>query len=173
MKTSIQTLDKSDESVLSLPESIELPYGMPGFPGVHQFTISPLGPGMEPFLRMESVDPAGLVFVVVPPGALFPDYSARIDEEHVEGLGITGAADAGILAIVTLGVPPKSPTVNLLGPLVLNLRTGKAAQVVQHGSEYPVAAVLVGAPEGSETETGPTDLADEGDDTAGPTSGKG
>jgi flagellar assembly factor FliW len=88
---------------------------------------------------MRSVDQNEIRFVLVPPGALFPDYTIEIDEQHVDGLGLTSADDVLVLAIVTLGQPP---TANLLGPLVVNRRTRAAAQVVQVQSRYRAAEPL-------------------------------
>jgi flagellar assembly factor FliW len=113
--------------------------GIPGFPTTRNFRLESLGAELEPFCVMRSVDQSEIRFVLVPPGALFPDYTIEIDEQHVEGLGLTSAEDALVLAIVTLG---QTPTANLLGPLVVNRRTRVAAQVVQVQSRYRAAEPL-------------------------------
>lgn len=116
--------------------------GLPGFPAAKTFALEPLGPELEPFCRMRCLDQPGLAFTVMPPGVVFDDYQVVVDEESVERLGLADVADAIVLAIVTLSVPPEPPKVNLLGPLVINRRTRAAAQVVQHGSNYGVAVPL-------------------------------
>lgn len=116
--------------------------GMPGFPDVRRFRIEPLGPELEPFCRMRSLDMSDISFTIMPPGVVFQDYSVVVDEESVERLGLKDASDAVILAIVTVAVPPEPPKVNLLGPIVVNRHTLEAAQVVQHGSAYGVAVPL-------------------------------
>ncbi|HXQ62580.1 MAG TPA: flagellar assembly protein FliW [Acidimicrobiales bacterium] len=113
--------------------------GIPGFPASRHFAIESLAPELQPFCVMRSVDETGISFVLVPPGALFPDYTIEIDEQHVATLGLESADDAVVLAIVTLGQPP---TANLLGPLVVNRRTRAAAQVVQYQSSYRAAEPL-------------------------------
>ncbi len=113
--------------------------GIPGFPSSRHFTIESLAAELQPFCVMRSVDETGISFVLVPPGALFPDYTIEIDEQHVANLGLETADDAVVLAIVTLGEPP---TANLLGPLVVNRRTRAAAQVVQYQSSYRAAEPL-------------------------------
>ncbi len=50
-----------------------------------------------------------------------------------------------VLTVVTLAQGGRTPTANLLGPIVVNRRTRAAAQLVQHGSGYEVAVPLVSA----------------------------
>jgi flagellar assembly factor FliW len=114
--------------------------GIPGFPGTRNFRLESLTPDLRPFCVMRSVEEDGISFVLVPPGALFPDYTIEIDEQQVSNLGLQSAEDAVVLAIVTVG---PQPTANLLGPLVVNRRTRAAAQVVQHQSSYRAAEPLV------------------------------
>lgn len=114
--------------------------GLPGFPASRAFRLESLGADLEPFCAMRSVAEPGICFTVVPPGVVFRDYTVEIDEQHVDSLGLVDGSDALVLAIVTVADPP---TVNLLGPIVINRRTRAAAQVVQHGSSYGAAVPLV------------------------------
>jgi len=116
--------------------------GIPGFSSARHFAVIPLPPELEPFCRIRCLDVPGLEFVVVPPGLLFDDYKVVVDDEEVERLGLTTADDAVVLAIVTLARLPAVPTVNLLGPLVINKRTMAAAQVIQHDSGYGVSVPI-------------------------------
>jgi flagellar assembly factor FliW len=113
--------------------------GIPGFPASPKFKMERLAPELGPFCAMRSVNETDIRFVLVPPGALFPDYTIEIDEQHVARLGLESADDAMVLAIVTLGDPPSA---NLLGPVVVNRRTRVAAQVVQYQSTYRAAEPL-------------------------------
>jgi flagellar assembly factor FliW len=69
----------------------------------------------------------------------------EIYDEYVAALGIEGPADAVVLVIMTVAQPPAECTVNLLGPLVVNRRNLKAAQVVQYTSDYQVAVPISAA----------------------------
>jgi flagellar assembly factor FliW len=123
--------------------------GLPGFPDEHRFVLEDLGPQLEPFCRMRSIEHPEICFTVIPPGVIVADYSVQIDVESVERLGLESAEDAIILAIVTLAAAPEPPKMNLLGPIVVNRHTRAAAQVVQHGSDYGVAVPLVASETGS------------------------
>ncbi|HUZ10077.1 MAG TPA: flagellar assembly protein FliW [Acidimicrobiales bacterium] len=118
--------------------------GLPGFEDLRRFVIEPLGPHLAPFCRLRSLDRPGVEFIVVPPGLLFPDYEVEIDEDAAARLDLA-ADDAVVLTVVTLAQGGRTPTANLLGPIVVNRRTRAAAQLVQHGSGYEVAVPLVSA----------------------------
>jgi flagellar assembly factor FliW len=124
------------------PVEVTFASGLPGFDDLRRFAVEPLGPELAPFCRLRCLDRAGVEFIVVPPGLLFPDYAVEVDDDVVARLELA-AEDAVVLTIVTLADGGRVPTANLLGPLVINRRTRAAAQVVQHGSGYEVAVPLV------------------------------
>ena len=121
--------------------------GLPGFPEAHHFTLASLGKGMDPFCRLVCADRNGVEFVAVPPEVIFSDYTVRIDEDTATELEITNPKDALILNIVTLPALGQNgtPTVNLLGPIIVNRQTRAARQIVLHDSDYSVAAPIVPA----------------------------
>lgn len=117
--------------------------GLPGFPGVSRFRREPLS-GCAPFERLVAEPEGTPAFVVVPPGPLFPDYRVEVDDDMQLLLGVAHETDAEVLLIVTVPPPPAQPSANLLGPLVVNRRDGRVAQVVQVRSDYPTQAPLLG-----------------------------
>lgn len=121
--------------------------GMPGFPQLRSFELRDLGAELAPFAQLVSLE-ADLTFIVVPPGRVFPDYTVELTEEHVSALGLAGdGSDAAVLCIVSIA-PPDRHTVNLLGPIVVNRRTGAAAQVVQAKAHPATAATPLRAAQG-------------------------
>jgi flagellar assembly factor FliW len=132
------------EQTTASDEVLEVTFagGLPGFDQLRAFVIEPMPGDLAPFCRLRATDPAGVEFIVVPPGVLFPDYQVVVDEETVERLELR-AEDASVLSIVTLSEDGSAPTANLLGPIVVNRRNGAAAQVVLHNSDYQVAEPLV------------------------------
>ena len=109
-----------------------------GFPDDERFVLQALEPRYAPYLALSAVRPGGPRFVVVAPGRIFPDYVIEIPEQDVELLGL---ADEGVVEVLCL-VTRRSdgvPTVNLLGPLVVNQATSVAAQVVLADSGYQAA----------------------------------
>lgn len=111
---------------------IDFVTAMPGFPTARRWTLEPWGGEDSPLTIMCSEDVADLEFVVVPPGVFFPDYTAELDDATVRALGIESAEDVVLLVILTLGDSPQTTTANLLGPIVINSRTNRAAQAILH-----------------------------------------
>lgn len=109
-----------------------------GFPRSSSFRLHELGERFSPFLALGSLDEAGLEFIVVAPGLLFDDYQVEIPAEDVRLLGLVNTDDAEVLVLVTRR-RDAVPTVNLLGPLVINRRCAIATQIVLQDSGYGAA----------------------------------
>lgn len=106
-----------------------------GFAGATRYALRPLGEQLEPFGSLVSLDREDLSFVVAPPAMLFDDYVIEVPEGDCRDLGLAEPSDTGVLVIVrSRGVPV--PVVNLMAPIVVNRRTGAAAQVVLEDSGY-------------------------------------
>ena len=114
-----------------LPE-LTFPAGLAGFPGVERFTLAEV-PDAGALFLLRSLDEAGLEFVVAPPALFFPDYAPEVDDDTAARLGITDAADALLLVILTVGESLADTTANLLAPIVINQVTHTAGQVVVQG----------------------------------------
>ncbi|HUW78813.1 MAG TPA: flagellar assembly protein FliW [Candidatus Nanopelagicaceae bacterium] len=113
---------------LDLP-TIELISDLPGFPGLRKFVLVQFdGNGL--LFDFQSLDQADVRFVVMPSVAFFPDYAPEIESDVISKLGIRAADEAWLLLIVTVGVDLKDSTVNLRAPLIVNLNTRAASQVV-------------------------------------------
>ena len=122
---------------------IELVHPMPGFPDAHRFALQPLDEtGVLSALR--SLDRADLQFLVVPPGEFHPSYAPEIADETAAELGLVSADDALVLLVVHAGRDLASTTVNLRAPIVVNMTTSRAAQVILDDAALPVAAPLLG-----------------------------
>ncbi|MFI5042298.1 MAG: flagellar assembly protein FliW [Acidimicrobiales bacterium] len=124
-----------------VPGRIRLDAGMPGFPGTQSFDVEPWGGPASSFFLLRPVDGADPWFVVVDPAALFPDYRAEIDDFTADRLGIDAGEDALTLVVLTVGDRLHHTTANLLAPLVVNPRTGRAAQVA-----LPAGGLAVNVP---------------------------
>ncbi|MCU1492395.1 MAG: FliW protein [Acidimicrobiaceae bacterium] len=115
-----------------------------GFPGTRRYMLRSLGDAYAPFATLSSLDEEGLGFIVVAPGALYRDYVVEIPEPEAAALGLTGSGDVEIFTLVTRH-GGAAPTVNLMGPIVVNRRSDRASQVVLQDALYGVA-VAVDAP---------------------------
>lgn len=127
----------ADGAVLSFPD------GIPGFPTAHGFVLHDLVEDGA-FQLLTSTDVDGLELVVGHPWPFFPEYAPEIGVEEQLELGIEEPEDAVVFCAVTLPEDGGAPTMNLLGPFVVNRHTGVGRQVVLDDSETtPVRAPLV------------------------------
>lgn len=69
-----------------------------------------------------------------------PDYSPVLTDEQTTGLDLHDAAEALLLVVATPAA--SGMTVNLLAPVVVNTRTGRAAQLILEGQDWPLRAEL-------------------------------
>ncbi len=136
----------ADASSTDVPV-IELVEPVPGFPEHRHFALVQLDDdGVLCALRSldTPADAAGepLRFLVVPPGAFFPDYVAEIGDETVAALGIEDASQVVVLVIVNPGAGLDDATANLLAPVVVNTANRRAVQVILD-ADLPVRAPLL------------------------------
>jgi flagellar assembly factor FliW len=111
---------------------IEFVTAVPGFPEARSWSLVPWGEESSPFRLLSSLDVEGLAFVVVPPYLFFPDYEPELDDATVDALAIDAPEDVVVYVVLTLGDSIEDTTANLLGPVVVNATTNRAAQAVLH-----------------------------------------
>ena len=119
--------------------------GLPGFPHVRRYVLTPWGGEESPFMMMSASDDPNLGFVVVAPWVFDPDYEFDLDRATAERLALRDGEDAVVVCVVTLGEQASDATVNLLGPIVINKSTLEACQTVLASSGYDVRAPLARA----------------------------
>lgn len=108
----------------------QLPHGLIGFKEFRSFEIFYQQEEL-PFCWLRLKGPEVLHFVVIDPMGVIPDYEPELFDDDAGFLGIESSEDASVFNIVTVsdGDPP-SAVVNLVGPIVINRKTGRAKQVV-------------------------------------------
>lgn len=116
---------------------IDFPQGLPGFEQLRTFTLIAIDPEL-PFSYLQSVEEANVSFLVVDPFVFFPDYEFDLPESVQLELDIRRPEDIQVWSIATVQGNLQEATVNLLGPIVINLASGKGKQVILHNTEYQV-----------------------------------
>jgi flagellar assembly factor FliW len=116
------------------------PGGLPGFEDQHSFCFLTM-PGSEPLLFMQSTSIQNLCFVMLTILVVDPDYKAALADEELAMLdlprGRTPQIGRDILcaALVCSGSGAE-PTVNLMAPIVVNLKTKTGIQMIHGESGY-------------------------------------
>lgn len=87
---------------------------------------------------LQSVDDPELAFVVANPFEFYENYEFNINPDEMESLDVATDKDISVLSIVS--VPPKveNMTINLLAPIVINMKEHKAKQVILNSNKYTV-----------------------------------
>ncbi|MEO4054175.1 flagellar assembly protein FliW [Solibacillus sp. CAU 1738] len=122
--------------------------GLLGFPDLMSFVVLPLDAEL-PLVLLQSTELSEIGFVVAFPFAFKKDYSFDLGEEDKEDLKIEHEDDVLAYTIVTLQEKFEDSTMNLLAPIVLNVKHKLGKQVVlQDNIKYPLRQ-SIGALEGS------------------------
>ncbi|MCR2813967.1 flagellar assembly protein FliW [Microbacterium sp. zg.Y1090] len=121
--------------------TVALRFGAPP-PGLAPHTAFELDPveGSAALFAMWSVDDPAVRLFLVDPRDVVPDYAPVLSDAQAGRLGLTSAGDAQLLLVAQM--TDEGVGVNLLAPVVLNRRTGDAAQVILEGQDLPVRAIL-------------------------------
>ncbi len=114
--------------------------GIIGFPELRRFTLlhdeeRGTGAGIR---FLQSLEEPAFAMPVMDPLLVKPDYNPEVDDELLVSAG--NLTVDNILVLVTVTVPSDlaKMTVNLQGPLVINVEEHKACQVIIDGGAYPV-----------------------------------
>lgn len=114
--------------------------GIIGFPDMKRFTLlHDEEKGTSVGIRfLQSIDEPGFAMPVMDPLIVKPDYDPEVEDELLVCLG--DLSEENILVLVTVTVPSdiKQMSVNLQGPLIINVAERKACQLIVEGDAYQV-----------------------------------
>lgn len=119
---------------------ITFPGGIIGFPELRRFTLlHDEEKGVNAGIRwLQSLEEPGFAMPVMDPLVVKADYNPEVDDELLTGIG-TITAD-NLLVLVTVRVPSDltQMSVNLQGPIIINVDDRKACQIIVDTDAYPV-----------------------------------
>ena len=125
----------NEEDVLFFPR------GIPAFESNHKWILA--GSDDSAIKWLQNIEDGDLALPVTSPDAVRPDYNARIPEDELKLVGSVNPADLALLIVVS--IPRSAPwnmTANLRAPILVNLKTRKAVQVIALNEEYPIRHVI-------------------------------
>ena len=125
----------------SSEEVLLFPRGIPAFETNHEWIL--VGSDNSAVKWLQSLDDPDLALPVTSPDAVQPDYNARIPEDELTLIGGTNPSDLALLIVVS--IPQSAPwnmTANLRAPIIINLKTHNAVQVIALNEEYPIRHVV-------------------------------
>lgn len=117
--------------------------GILGFPDQKAYAL--IQTGVESgFYWLQSVDTPDLAFVVCDPRLFVADYQAPVKLEELEGIGISDPSQGQVFTIVNK--VDDLLTANFQGPLVVNVATRCARQLVLSDKRYSTRHPLMRVP---------------------------
>ena len=116
---------------------IEFPWGIPGFPNLRRWLALTLE-SQPSFVWLQSIDDTKIAIPTADPYAIFEDYEPKLPPYVVAALDIAGASDFTLLGVVVVSEGAEDMTMNLFAPIVVNLRTRKARQIMLENSGFSI-----------------------------------
>lgn len=110
--------------------------GLVGFPLHTRYLLLCHKPD-SPFRWLQSLDEPQLAFLITDPSNWLPDYAPKMDEQDAAALGII--PEAPRIVYVTVTIPagqPNEMTINLAGPIIVDLERRTAIQLVLQDETY-------------------------------------
>lgn len=125
-------IEYTDEDVVQIPE------GLIGFPGSKNYLLLSVKPD-SPFRWLQSVEEPALAFLCTDPNHYVPYYAPTISDRHARELKLT--TETARLLLCTAAIPkgrPSDMTLNLAGPIIVNVEARLARQIVLDDGAYTI-----------------------------------
>jgi flagellar assembly factor FliW len=119
---------------------IHFPKGILGFPDQHDYALIQTAEDSV-FYWLQSVNRPNLAFVVCDPRLFLSDYVAPAKQDDLSQIGLSDPSAAQIFVIVNK--VNNTLTGNLQGPLVVNVETRQAKQLVLSDRRYATRQPLM------------------------------
>ena len=76
--------------------------------------------------------------MIISPFQVEKEYEIKITDEIIKNLSITSPEDVLVYSTVTLNSDPKKITANLRAPILINVHTGLAEQLITENEKYKI-----------------------------------
>ena len=130
-------IDCAEQDVVHFSE------GLLGFDNAQRFVVIQHKEG-SPFCWLQSLDKGDLAFLVVDPAIYVANYAPEMPERVAEDLELKEETPRLVYTIVTIPHgKPDDMSLNLAGPLLINVESRKAKQVVLDPDVYPLKAKVL------------------------------
>jgi flagellar assembly factor FliW len=139
----VRTLNTTRFGEITVPEEdvFVFRWGLPGFSFLREFVVLALE-DQKPYVWLQSLERPEIALPLIDPWALFNDYDPQLPAVTAAVMEIERPEDFCLMCVCVVGPDAKEMTVNLLAPLVFNLRSKIARQVMLEDSSYSVRATI-------------------------------
>lgn len=113
--------------------------GIMGFEEYEHYTLIFNAEKKGSIMWLQSLDEPELAFTVMDPMKIVPEYNPVVEDEWLEPLGeVDSEDDYFLLSVVTVPSDLTKMTANLKAPVVINMKTKKACQIIVNNDDYQV-----------------------------------
>lgn len=130
-------LPRFGECTYSESEVVRFPWGLPGFAALRRFLVMSVDEE-EGYIWLQSLDDLSVAFPLCDPWSLFDDYEAPLPGYAIQSLGIETADSFCVMCVLVARPGSGETTINLLAPIVINLKTRLGRQVTLENHRYSV-----------------------------------
>jgi len=122
---------------------IMFPVGIPGLPEeLKEFKLFAVEEN-SPFFLLKSHLEEKVCFILADPFVFFPDYQVELSGPDQKELEIYDLKDAAVFCVVNMSEGLSKATVNLTAPIIINVRTGRAKQIIIADDTYDIRHPLL------------------------------
>jgi flagellar assembly factor FliW len=118
-------------------EVIAFPWGLPGFENLRRFLVLSV-PGQEGYIWLQSLEDVQVAMPLCDPWSLFDDYDATLPAYARQSLHIAAPDDFCLLCVVVVGKNAEEMSINLLAPVVINLKSRVGRQITLENQRYSI-----------------------------------
>lgn len=122
------------EREIDAEKNIYFPQGLVGLEDYKTYAVFEM-PDNERIICLQCIDEPRIAFMAINPWNFFGDYDIQISDEELAVIGIAQIEQLAVFNILTIG-DGSSVTVNLLAPVVINVNTKDAMQIVLNEDKY-------------------------------------
>jgi flagellar assembly factor FliW len=131
------TFPNFGECTFAESEVITFPWGLPGFAELRRFLVLAI-PEQAGYVWLQSLDDHAVALPLTDPWSLFDDYEAPLPHYAKQSLNLQNPDDFCLLCVCVVGKGAAEMTINLMAPVVINLKTRTGRQVALENQRYSV-----------------------------------
>lgn len=88
------------------------------------------------FKWMQALEDPAVAFMVINPNDFFPDYEVELTDEQAKALSLDDPSESVMFTTITVDRDEGKVTTNLAGPIIVNLKTLQARQIIVQNEHY-------------------------------------
>jgi len=128
---------------VAVPEEdvLNFRWGLPGFGFLREF-VALVIEEQKPYVWLQSLERPEIALPMIDPWALFEDYDPVLPAVTASVLEIERPDEFCLMCVCVIGRDAEEMTINLLAPIVINLRLKIGRQVMLEDSNYSVRTAI-------------------------------